>query len=306
MRTTIQATANDLKSKEVSSLMKNKYIFQDDSGYSMFLEEVTFRQIELCWGSYTNPTQRILTIQSDKPAIVSHFQLSDSVVEARRESLREKQFMVYQQMAGSYDLSIAPTQKHPRTFFELSISDRFFNNLVTEESDFLMNFHQRSNHVADMLPEMYEIIYSMEHAPYTGDLKGIYLESKAVQLFLAQVSQLDRLNKRESKLKRYDIDCLYAVKEYLDLNYFADLSIVDLAREAGINQTKLKAGFKELFNHTVFGYLRDLRMLEAKRLLQDEGLNVNEVSERIGYSYPQHFSSAFKRKFGVLPKAIKI
>ena len=292
--------------KEAGALIENKYTFQDGSGYSMFLEEVKFRQIELCWGSYVNPAKRILSVKSDQSAIISHFQLSDSVVESQRESLKEKQFMVYQQASGSYYFSIAPTQKRPRAFFELILSEHFFYNLVTDESNFLMNFHPHTSQVADMLPEMYEVIYHMEHAPYKGNLKGIYLESKAVELFLIQVSQLDRLNKRESKLKRYDIDRLYAVKEYLDLNYFADLSILDLAREAGINQTKLKAGFRELFNHTVFGYLRDLRMSEAKRLLLDEGLNVSEVAERIGYSYPHHFTSAFKRKFGILPKRFKV
>jgi AraC-like DNA-binding protein len=60
-----------------------------------------------------------------------------------------------------------------------------------------------------------------------------------------------------------------------------------------------------LFGTTVFGYLTDIRMQEARRLLVDEKLYVGEVAERMGYQQPHHFTAAFKRKFGVLPKKIR-
>jgi AraC-like DNA-binding protein len=146
----------------------------------------------------------------------------------------------------------------------------------------------------------------MKNAPYSGHLKGLYLEAKAIELFLLQVKQLDQqTGPKLSKLKPTDIERLYAVKEHINKYYDQSCSIIGLAQLAGINQMKLKDGFKELFGTTVFGYINDVRMNEAKRLLLDEKLYVNEVADRVGYKHPQHFTIAFKKKFGIAPKELK-
>ncbi|MEE9362234.1 MAG: helix-turn-helix domain-containing protein [Cellulophaga sp.] len=46
-------------------------------------------------------------------------------------------------------------------------------------------------------------------------------------------------------------------------------------------------------------------MEEAKKMLLEQNLSINEISDRIGYKNPQHFSTAFKRKFGMIPSRIK-
>jgi AraC-like DNA-binding protein len=89
------------------------------------------------------------------------------------------------------------------------------------------------------------------------------------------------------------------------LNFDQPASIAALSRKAGINSMKLKTGFKQLFNTTVFGYLHTIRMQEAKRLLTEENMQVNEVADRIGYKYPHHFTAAFKRKFNITPSQLR-
>lgn len=73
----------------------------------------------------------------------------------------------------------------------------------------------------------------------------------------------------------------------------------------GINQTKLKSGFKQLFGTTVFGYLTDIRMEKARLLILSEKKNVGEVADLVGYQHPHHFAAAFKRKFGYSPGKLK-
>jgi AraC-like DNA-binding protein len=43
-------------------------------------------------------------------------------------------------------------------------------------------------------------------------------------------------------------------------------------------------------------------MEEARRLLETNTLNVNEVGLKVGYSTSSHFIAAFKKKFGITPK----
>ena len=43
-------------------------------------------------------------------------------------------------------------------------------------------------------------------------------------------------------------------------------------------------------------------MEEARRMLDSQQFNVNEVGLKLGYSTSSHFIAAFKKKFGTTPK----
>jgi len=292
-------------------LNEQKNIIQDESGFRMQLDEIAFNQIDLRWGSYSNPLEKTLFFTPDKSAIISHFKLADDSPQLNQR-MAEKQFVVYREPANTYTQNIEPTGKKTRSFFELIISEHFFNHIVTQESAFLMNLHHSSAEMpafdltAQITPAMYHVIHDMQHSPYSGHLKGIYLEAKAIELFLLQIKQLDHQDQTTtSKLKPQDITSLHEVKDLLELYYNQPHSIMELARKAGINQMKLKNGFKELFGTTVFGHLHDTRMKEAKRLLLDEKMYVGEVAHLIGYKHPHHFTAAFRKKFGILPRELK-
>jgi AraC-like DNA-binding protein len=77
--------------------------------------------------------------------------------------------------------------------------------------------------------------------------------------------------------------------------------LTELAKIAGINEFKLKHGFKEVFKNTVFGYLSDYKLMRAKELLADNSKNIKNISDELGYSSVQHFSNAFSKKFGISP-----
>lgn len=76
----------------------------------------------------------------------------------------------------------------------------------------------------------------------------------------------------------------------------------ELAREVGLNEYQLKAGFKNIYGSPVFQFLTDYKMEHARKLLDSGNYKVNEVGFMVGYSNPSHFIAAFKRKFGITPK----
>ena len=91
-------------------------------------------------------------------------------------------------------------------------------------------------------------------------------------------------------------------KEYLLKNLDASPTLKELSKAAGLNEVQLKAGFKEIYGNTVFGYLLDHKLDHARVLLDTKQFKVNEVSGQIGYSNTSHFIAAFKKKFGITPK----
>jgi len=79
-------------------------------------------------------------------------------------------------------------------------------------------------------------------------------------------------------------------------------SLKELAHMVGTNEFKLKVGFRSIFGTTVYGYLSDYRMEQARKMLIVEKARIKEVAIEVGYSNPSHFITAYKRKFGVTPK----
>jgi AraC-like DNA-binding protein len=91
-------------------------------------------------------------------------------------------------------------------------------------------------------------------------------------------------------------------KEHLLRNMDSPPSLKELSKTAGLNEYQLKAGFKEIYGNTVFGFLLDHRLDHARVLLDTGKYQVSEVAYQIGYSNPSHFIAAFRKKFGITPK----
>jgi AraC-like DNA-binding protein len=104
------------------------------------------------------------------------------------------------------------------------------------------------------------------------------------------------------QLKPADISAMHGVKAYVQQHFLDDnLSLKLLCQQFGLNEFKLKKGFKMMFAQTVFGYAHQLKMQLSRDMLMTQNMNVNETAELLGYSTPNHFSAAFKKMYGFCP-----
>lgn len=175
------------------------------------------------------------------------------------------------------------------------IFERFRNSIEKGSSGLLNPQHHRISY------QMYEIIEQIMQCKREGLFKKMFLESKVIELLLLQLEQFQTESPYVGSLKKQDIDKIYAVRNFIVQNINSTHSLIDLAHEVGTNDFILKKGFKELFGTTVFGFWADEKMEYAKQLLSNQQLNITEVSELIGYKNQRHFSSAFKKKYGIVP-----
>jgi AraC-like DNA-binding protein len=102
-------------------------------------------------------------------------------------------------------------------------------------------------------------------------------------------------------LSKQDIMYIRQAKAILDENFDKHITIPQLARQTGINEAKLKEGFKELFNLSVHTYLQQLRLEKAKELLLTTNMPITDITYHIGYSHVTHFTSLFKKEIGKTP-----
>lgn len=81
------------------------------------------------------------------------------------------------------------------------------------------------------------------------------------------------------------------------------LAVPELAREVGMSESSFHKHFRDITSSTPLQYQKDLRLIEAKRLLTTGDHNVTSVAYDVGYSSPNQFSREYSRKFGVPPSA---
>ncbi len=140
------------------------------------------------------------------------------------------------------------------------------------------------------------------------------LSAKALELWACQLQLLRELRNSDeltgpqhsaSVLKKArDVAAVKQAAEILRGNLVAPPGLIELARQVGINDNKLKKGFKELYNTTVFAYLRRQRLLKAKQLIQQHGVSVTDAACKVGYSNAGHFATLFKKNYGVSPSTL--
>ncbi|HEX8021312.1 AraC family transcriptional regulator, partial [Mucilaginibacter sp.] len=135
----------------------------------------------------------------------------------------------------------------------------------------------------------------------TPYIKRLFLEAGIVDLLI----KLYQPEEMTSKPIFNDADKmrLLEARNIVEQNLKHPCSLIELSRKTGLNDFKLKKGFKALFGNTVFGYLAELRMNTAYKLLKD-GRTVSEVAETVGYKNAHHFTAAFKKHFDMLPSKV--
>lgn len=155
--------------------------------------------------------------------------------------------------------------------------------------------------------EIQRCINQIIYCPYGDELKPMFLHSKVMELLVLQAESYKRSQQTKTRVIKteYDYERIIFARDYLLKNIEVPPSLAELSHIAGINEFKLKKGFRETFNQSVFQYLSNHRLETAKIHLLEGSKSPTELAFELGYSSLQHFSTAFKKKFGMPPKQVR-
>ncbi len=92
------------------------------------------------------------------------------------------------------------------------------------------------------------------------------------------------------------------VIQHIGRYYEQNLSLEDYAAMCCMSKYHFLRTFKQVTGETPFEYRMRIRIENAKEMLEDGGLSVSEIGERLGFSSPSYFSDAFKKATGISPK----
>lgn len=182
---------------------------------------------------------------------------------------------------------------------DLNVLGDFGEKLQNKESTILINNSTISLQMRNILKEIVNPSQEL-----SGVLRKVFIETHINDLILSVIlhkKEISEQTQASSTLSEFDINKIYKAREIILEKIDEPCSLIELARLSGINDFKLKKGFKDVFGTTVFKYLFEVRMERSKTLILEGKFTISEIAFMIGYKNPAHFTAAFKRKFGRLP-----
>ena len=201
-------------------------------------------------------------------------------------------------------------------FFELSVSLNYLNDLLPTQhfmhermSRALAKRESRAiyEQCLPVWPQLKTLLYEMVYSKFDGLSKRMYIKSKILELLSIQQSKYEKLERsagtgpvispheKEKMLKVRDI-----VLDHIDSPY----SLHELAHLVGTNECYLKMNFKKVFGTTVYGYINQVKMEKARKLLKNKDKRIAEIAHLVGYKHAAHFTAAFKKHFGFTPNKV--
>lgn len=112
--------------------------------------------------------------------------------------------------------------------------------------------------------------------------------------------QVDKLERCE--VKGLDEQLMERIMKVINKNLSdSDFNVDMLTQEVGISRAQLHRRMKEMTGISTSEFLRNIRLEQAARLLREQKINVTQVAYTVGFSNLAHFSTVFRKHFGVSP-----
>jgi len=158
--------------------------------------------------------------------------------------------------------------------------------------------------VGKVTPELERVLWEIVRCPLRGLQKRLFLEGRALEVLGIVVGMEQTMQGRspEPNLSLGTRERVHYARELMLQHLHEPLTLEELARRSQLNESTLKRGFKQEFGMTVFDYLLDYRLEQARQMLERGTMQVSEVMMAVGLKNRSYFAAAFRSKFGQNPK----
>lgn len=153
--------------------------------------------------------------------------------------------------------------------------------------------------------EMLAVLQEIRNTTMEGDLLKIFLEAKVLELLFLQLEYFIFSNNSEEEtviLSQFQFD---EFVQYLKEIRFGSVSREQIAQKFSLNVNQLEKEIRRYTGKSFSRFWKYLNMEEIRRKLSSGAFNIKQAAWHGGYSHTQHFSTTFKKEFGISPSEVK-
>ena len=206
------------------------------------------------------------------------------------------------------DLPINLNLDKDSTLLTLLVSIREFHKLFSDEAEYIPflneDYKDKKYYKSEAItPAMSVVLNQLISYNLNGNIKPLYFTGKTYELLSLFFNRNNNgVEQCPFLANEADVIKLRQAKNILINRMTEPPNLPELASEVGLSLKKLKEGFKQVYGDSAYSFLFDYKMEMARKLLESNKYNVNEIGLKIGYSTASHFIAAFKKKYGTTPK----
>lgn len=173
--------------------------------------------------------------------------------------------------------------------------DRKLNEFLLKVAD---------NREWSLCPRAITVAEEIINPPYASDgMKQMVRECRAMELLLLALSSFADTVDADDTTPTENANCkLIRIHTYIEENFHLNVSLDEIARNAGLSVSSLQRHFKEAYGTTVVEYIRNRKLSFAKKLIEENNMPITEAALQVGYTTPSSFTTAFKRVYGYTPQ----
>ena len=225
----------------------------------------------------------------------------------KRLEMDKGQFFIYQ--GGSFEEHTCYNKGVDFEFIGIKIPEKYFSRIIEE------NFEKKESAIIESIiknfsrnqitPLMKRVLVELSTFHYKGGMASMFIEGKFMEFMAIYLNMiLDGVYHKSSKViaNKTDMEAIREAKKIIDSKIPYSPSCEELSRLVHLSMSKLCKGFKKMYGTSVHSYIIDQQLEIAASMLQQGMYNVGEVASFVGYSNMSHFSSAFRKKYGINPK----
>lgn len=158
----------------------------------------------------------------------------------------------------------------------------------------------------DALPDKVHLRGNPQVQVMFDEIQSLYLGGRetAALLIKSRILELLALFSEQAR----SAGCSHPVRAalaFMEENYSRDISVEEIASQAGISARSLFQQFQESLSDTPAACLGRIRLEKSKALLLDTSLPVSEISAHCGFRSASYFDYAFKQQEGISPGAFR-
>ena len=171
---------------------------------------------------------------------------------------------------------------------------------------FYERLHPNEGRLSRLIVQLHRIV--QEEICREDAMKDLLFEIFCEMILLQResLSQVGQIRAVKSSTKIELFKRLNTAKDYIDSCYYRDISLDELSSICLLNPFYLIREFKKNYSTTPYQYLITRRLIEAKKLLTNDHLSVNEISSQVGFDSVSTFCSLFKKRFNTTPTIYRI
>lgn len=191
----------------------------------------------------------------------------------------------------------------------LVMSIQKFHSLFSLQAEYIPflseEFKDKKYYTQELItPPIAVVLSQLMNYNLHPNITDLYLKGKVYELIALYFNRVDTTAAEQCPflVDEENVKKIRRAKEIILERMAEPPTLQALSDEIGLSLKKLKQGFKQIYGDTVYSFLFDHKMEMARKMLETNQYNVNEVGLKVGYSTSSHFIAAFKKKYGTTPK----